>query len=138
MNTFSKLKKILFLPIIFELSLTVVTYIGSYESLKTNKILDWLLIILTVIITYGWIGWHTWSSMRGSIKLAFIAAVAYLFFWILVQTAVVYFSGSDDLETKSQVMGGMLISAIFILFPPSLLTTLVFWYMSKKLSINKM
>ena len=81
MDIFIKLKKILFFPIIFELALTLVTYVGNYESLKTSELLDWLLTILTVLITYGWIGWHTWSSVHGGIKLAFIAAVLYLFFF---------------------------------------------------------
>lgn len=138
MNTLDNLKKILFYPIIFELTLTLVTYIGSYASLKTSKLLDWLLAILTILLTYGWIGWRTWSSVRGGIKLAFTAAVLYLFFWILVQTTVFYFSGSHDLVTKSQVMLGMLISSIFFLFPASLFITLVFWFASKKLSLYKM
>jgi hypothetical protein len=138
MNTLDNLKKILFYPIIFELTLTFVTYIGNYASLKTSELLDWSLTILTVLITYGWIGWHTWSSVRGGIKLAFTAAVLYLFFWILVQTAVVYFTGSHDLVTKSQVMLGMFISSMFVLFPASLFITLVFWYASKKSSLYKM
>jgi DNA repair exonuclease SbcCD nuclease subunit len=74
--------------------------------------------------------------VHGGIKLAFIAAVFYSFFWILVQTAVVYISGNHDLVTKSQVMLGMLISSMFVLFPALLLVTLVFWYASKKLENN--
>jgi fructose-specific phosphotransferase system IIC component len=52
MNTLDNLKKILFYPIIFELTLTLVTYVGNYASLQTSELQDWLLAILTILITY--------------------------------------------------------------------------------------
>lgn len=139
METTTKLVRILSYPVVFEI-VRFIVFVSVGGAFAQTGVLDKLSIAITVVL-YAWIGWRTWVRVEGGFMMALFASFIYSLILLLlsVVAASLNFGMLDKSSTPSlwDAVPGLIISFVFFFLPIALVTTLVTWYVSRKLKSSE-